>query len=139
MSILTASNPLILALVLSLYHVSKESQRILKLKKILICSTIGVSTLYYYKQRGSRLYNKYRYTDVKWFFYVCISIFGVNAAGNRHKTETIFVHAMQFIPPSLFLVLSFSQFPYDTHTVSSLQSTGYITLWDIFVWRTNLG
>ena len=46
MSILTASNPLILALVLSLYHVSKESYRILKLKKILICSTIGVFTLY---------------------------------------------------------------------------------------------
>ena len=45
MSILTASNPLILALVLSLYHVSKESYRILKLKKILICSTIGVFTL----------------------------------------------------------------------------------------------
>ena len=48
MSILTASNPLILALVLSLYHVSKESYRILKLKKILICSTIGVFTLIFF-------------------------------------------------------------------------------------------
>ena len=45
MSILTASNPLILALVLSLYHVSKESYRILKLKKILICSMVGYFTL----------------------------------------------------------------------------------------------
>ena len=49
MSILTASNPLILALVLSLYHVSKESYRILKLKKILICSTIGVFTLIFFR------------------------------------------------------------------------------------------
>ena len=46
MSILTASNPLILALVLSLYHVSKESYRILKLKKILICSMVGYFTLH---------------------------------------------------------------------------------------------
>ena len=34
MSILTASNPLILALVLSLYLVSKESYRILKVKNV---------------------------------------------------------------------------------------------------------
>ena len=46
MSILTASNPLILALVLSLYHFSKESSRILKLKKILICSMVGYFTLH---------------------------------------------------------------------------------------------
>ena len=46
MSILTASNPLILALVLSLYLVSKESYRILKVKKILICSMVGHFTLY---------------------------------------------------------------------------------------------
>ncbi len=46
MSILTASNPLILALVLSLYHVAKRSYRILKLKKILISSTIGGFTLH---------------------------------------------------------------------------------------------
>ena len=45
MSILTASNPLILALVLSLYLVSKESYRILKVKKILICSMVGHFTL----------------------------------------------------------------------------------------------
>jgi len=42
---LTASIPLILALVLSLYHFSKESYRILKLKKILICSMVGYFTL----------------------------------------------------------------------------------------------
>ena len=46
MSILTASNPLILALVLSLYHVSKESYRILKLKKFLkVRQALGTITL----------------------------------------------------------------------------------------------
>ena len=58
MSILTASNPLILALVLSLYHVSKESYRILKLKKILICSTIGGFTLQLRKILCSRSFQK---------------------------------------------------------------------------------
>ena len=58
MSILTASNPLILALVLSLYLVSKESYRILKVKKILICSMVGHFTLYFFKVKIKRALNR---------------------------------------------------------------------------------
>ena len=48
MSILTASNPLILALVLSLYHFSKESYRILKLKKSLSVPWLGILPYVHY-------------------------------------------------------------------------------------------
>ena len=59
MSILTASNPLILALVLSLYHFSKESYRILKLKKKSLFVPLLVVLPYSSQRNDSRTSSSY--------------------------------------------------------------------------------